>query len=146
MNDPTKPMRPPAPQSQNPKDIAARKKIPIWTFPSAGIIAGARGCAYGAFDAPNGDKQGYGPYNWRDQDISLVGYISAIMRHCMSLLDGQDLDTLSKLHHIDHVIATGGIITDARECGALLDDRPKTQREGPAPRLLLPAGYRPTST
>lgn len=113
-------------QSENPKDLTCAGKVPVDLFPPAGIIYGAMGCA-------DGDRK-YGHRNWREKDISLRNYIGAIMRHCLCILDGQDIDPQSGKPHLAHIIATGGILADATENGHLIDDRHGVY--GPAPELL----------
>ena len=112
-------------KSQNPKDIAAQDRVPLELLPSTGRIYGALGCRDGVIK--------YGPYNWREKPISLMGYTGAMERHILALRDGEDLATDSMCEHLGHLIATASIILDARECGTLIDDRPLP---GPTPRLL----------
>lgn len=101
----------------NPKDAAAADRVPMHLLPPAGLVYGAMACKDGA------DK--YGPYNWRERNISLVTYIGAMKRHLDALLDGEDNARDSKLPHLAHVLATCAILLDAQEAGALIDDRPK---------------------
>lgn len=101
--------------SQNPKDIAGSKKVPMHLLPSVGPIAGAMACRQGAIE--------YGPYNWREQPIELSGYLGAVQRHLDAVKDGQDKDPKSLGHHLGHIIATASIILDAEACGTLKDDR-----------------------
>lgn len=89
-------------------------------------IYGAQACRDGAAK--------YGPYNWREKPISLMGYTGAMERHLLAIRDGEDLAMDSLCGHLGHIIATAGILLDARECGTLIDDRP--EQKGPAPRLL----------
>jgi hypothetical protein len=110
----------------NPKDAAALTRVPMHLLPAVGTIYGAMACKDGA------DK--YGPYNWRERAISLTQYIGAMDRHLKALLDGEDCASDSKLPHLAHVIATAAILLDAKEAGALLDDRPK--RSGNAAGLI----------
>ncbi len=112
-------------ESQNPKDIAARNRVPLELLPAIGRIWGAMGCKDGAVK--------YGPYNWREKAISLMGYTGAMERHLLAIRDGEDLAQDSLCEHLGHIIATASILLDARECDMLIDDRP---RPGPAPRLL----------
>lgn len=111
----------------NPKDAAALTRVPMHLLPAVGTIYGAMACKDGA------DK--YGPYNWRERSISLTQYVGAMQRHLSALLDGEDCASDSGLPHLAHVIATAAILLDAREAGALLDDRPK--RSGKAGALIL---------
>jgi hypothetical protein len=107
-------------QSKNPKDLVARQKVNIALLPSSGIIHGAMACMDGA--------EKYDPYNWREEKISFVGYISAIQRHGLDLLDGEDCASDSLCHHLGHIIATASILIDAIENDCVIDDRPKKGR------------------
>jgi hypothetical protein len=101
----------------NPKDAAADNRVPMHLLPPVGIVYGAMACMDGALK--------YGPYNWRERAISLTKYVGAIKRHLDSLLDGEDDAVDSRLPHLAHVLATAAIMLDAKEAGALIDDRPK---------------------
>jgi len=85
--------------------------------PPAGILHTAAAMMDGAAK--------YGPYNWRDKPVPIMTYIGAAQRHIMQLLDGENYDPISKVHHAGHAAACMMIILDALECGALIDDRPK---------------------
>jgi hypothetical protein len=110
----------------NPKDAAAMARVPMHLLPPVGAIYGAMACRDGAVK--------YGSFNWRERAISLTQYIGAMQRHLLSLLDGEDCASDSKLPHLAHVIATAAILLDAQAAGALLDDRPK--RSGNAAGLI----------
>jgi len=100
----------------NPKDQAASSRVPLQLLPAITAIEGAKACKEGA--------EKYGPYNWRDEPITLMKYIGALERHIARLKDGEDLDSKSGNHHLGHIIATAGIVLDADACGTLIDDRP----------------------
>ncbi len=111
----------------NPKDKIGSKKVPLAFFPPAGAI-------YGGLAIQNGmDK--YGPYNWREEGkkIEMMTYLSAILRHVMALIDGEDIAQDSQLPHLAHIIANGGILADAIEGGFMVDNRPP---KGPASKIL----------
>jgi hypothetical protein len=110
----------------NPKDIAALSRVPLHLLPAVTRIQGAMACADGAVK--------YGPYNWREKPIALLFYLGAMERHILRMMDGEDIDPKSGLRHEAHLIATAGIILDARECGTLIDDRPA--KKGRASVLL----------
>lgn len=103
-------------QSNNPKNIAASNRIKIALLPAVGIAHGAHACMNGA------DK--YGPYNWREKEIALMEYASAIQRHIMAWIDGEDCASDSGVHHLGHVIACAAIMLDAIEFESAIDDRP----------------------
>lgn len=102
--------------SNNPKDVAARGKCPLWLVPPVAEHVEARALEYGALR--------YGPWNWRTQEIALSTYLSATLRHLSAYRDGEDVDAESGLIHLAHARATLGIILDAQAHGTLIDDRP----------------------
>lgn len=110
--------RPSARSSSNPKDLQARNRVPMWSLPAIGAVHGAQATCDGI------DK--YGPYNWREQPISLLEYIGAMERHIAALKDGewftQDNPTVT---HLGCINANTAIILDAHQCGTLIDDRPE---------------------
>jgi hypothetical protein len=66
----------------------------------------------------------YGPYNWREEGVSAVTYVSAAMRHLRDWLDGEEEAPDSGVHHLGHAVACLAIILDSIEVGNLVDDRP----------------------
>ena len=110
----------------NPKDRAAKSRVPMHLLPPIGPILGAVACGDGA--------KKYGPYNWREKPISYMEYLGAMQRHIARIIDGEDVDPDSGYPHEGNIIATATIIADARECGTLIDDRPKLK--GGAARVL----------
>lgn len=115
------------PDSANPKDVQARKKVPIGLVPPALVIGAAEALADGA--------RKYGAYNWRDIAIQYSVYIEAIERHTLALKDGEDIAADSLIHHVKHIAAGCAIILDALGHGNLIDDR----KPGPGAKLLAEA-------
>lgn len=111
--------------STNPKDLVGVKKPQLHLVPPALTIHVATAMENGA--------QKYGPYNWRSKKVRGTVYIAAAMRHLAQYLDGEEVAPDSGVHHLAHAAACLGIILDARETGALLDDRPTP---GAASRLI----------
>ncbi len=107
----------PRPDDVNPKDMAARDKVPMWSLPSIGAV-------HGAMSTGDGMRKGYKAYNWRDKPISMMEHIGAIERHIAALKDGEDYVTDGMASHLGCVISTASIILDAQQCGSLDDDRP----------------------
>ncbi len=106
----------------NPKDLAAKTRVPMHLLPSAGAVHGAMACRDGAV------VKGYGPYNWRDKPISLMEYIGAMERHIAWLKAGSWYNVDAPMvTHLGSINATSSIILDAHECGTLIDDRPKVE-------------------
>lgn len=114
-----------APESKNPKNVAAKDRVKIALFPSAGLIHGTHAIMDGAAK--------YGPYNWRDEKIALMEYASAAQRHILDWIDGENEAPDSECHHLGHAIASLAIMLDAIETGACIDDRPKP---GVAPEMF----------
>lgn len=113
------------PESANPKDILAVRKVPLGLLPGVTLI-------YGALAMKNGAAK-YGQYNWRNKKVKMTVYLDAMDRHLISLRDGEDDAGDSKVPHLAHIIACAGILADAREGGFLIDDRPPA---GPASAAL----------
>lgn len=103
----------------NPKDKIGITKQPMTVLPTAGIRLGANAAQHGA------DK--YGPYNWREFPIAYLVYLDAMLRHIYALLDREDTDPDSGVHHLGHVIAGASILADAIEHGMVKDDRPQNK-------------------
>jgi hypothetical protein len=101
----------------NPKSIFGVKKPPLALIPSSALVHCARAFKDGAIK--------YGPYNWRDKDVSAMVYLNAAERHIRQYLDGERKDIKSLVHHLGHAMACCAIILDAETCGVLIDDRPK---------------------
>lgn len=111
--------------SGNPKDACGRAKPNLALLPASALIMGAAVMQHGA------DK--YGAYNWRREQVAATVYVSAMMRHLLAFVDGQDIDEESGLPHLAHVFAGAGILMDAIACEQAVDDRPDI---GPAPELI----------
>lgn len=109
----------------NPKDQAARGKVPVNNLPSSGVIHTALAIQDGA--------NKYGPFNWRETPIEAMTYIHALQRHIQCWIDGEDIAADSGIHHFGHAAATLMILMDAMECGTLKDNRPPN---GKAAELL----------
>lgn len=100
----------------NPKTAVGVTKVPLHLVPPASIHGEAEALADGA--------EKYGPYNWREFDISASTYIAATLRHIHAWWDGENVAHDSLVHHIKHAKATLGIMLDAMTLGKLKDDRP----------------------
>lgn len=102
--------------SLNPKDKLGQKKPPMNLVPPSSI-------AYEALAMRDGAEK-YGPYNWRDSKVRSSIYVAACMRHLLAWQDGEDNAEDSGISHLAHAKACLGILIDAIECDALVDDRP----------------------
>lgn len=101
----------------NPKDAVGKTKPALRFVPPALTLHVALAMADGAGK--------YGPYNWREQPVSMTTYIEAPLRHLLALLDGENYTRDSNVHHAAAVAASMAIVLDALETGNLLDDRAK---------------------
>lgn len=120
-------------QPPNPKTLMGNLKVPnLSVVPFTGLIEEARAMQYGAYHAPRKDgSKGYGPFNWRDQDIEYMTYVEAAIRHLASAADREDVDPETgdlKVLHLGLAKATIGILIDAIAHGTVIDNRPKTSR------------------
>lgn len=101
--------------NHDPKQEAGNAKPPMWLIPPAASEQMALALKLGATK--------YGQWNWREHEVLLSTYLSAIKRHIDQILDGEDFDAESGAHHLGHVMAGCGIILDASKWGTLVDDR-----------------------
>lgn len=111
--------------SGNPKDAIGDTKPQIHLVPPAGLIYEAKVMALGASK--------YGAYNWRDSKVRRTVYLSAILRHVLRSLDGEDVDPETGVPHEASIAANAHIILDALANDVLIDDRPTS---GAAGRLI----------
>lgn len=100
----------------NPKSLVGATKVPLHLVPPSAKH-------YLALALENGAKK-YGPYNWRDADISISTYKAALERHMDAFWDGEDFAEDSGVHHVAHAMACCALILDALSIGKLKDDRP----------------------
>lgn len=109
----------------NPKDLIGSTKPDLALIPPVALV-------HQALAHKNGSDK-YGAYNWRDKKVQMMIYLSAIMRHCICIIDGEDYAEDSGILHFAHIAAGCNIVMDAQEGGNLIDDRPK---KGHAPEVL----------
>lgn len=108
------------PDGTNPKDRVGVTKPPLHLIPSSAEILEAEVMRHGAGK--------YGPFNWRDKQITASIYIAAARRHLVQWFDGEDQDTESGLSHLAHARACLGILLDAVTTEHVIDDRPTAGR------------------
>ena len=101
----------------NPKTRVGALKVPLHLVPPSAKHFLAIALANGA------DK--YGPYNWRDEKISISVYKAACERHLDAFWDGEELASDSGVHHLAHAMACLALMLDAMTIGKLNDDRPR---------------------
>lgn len=119
----------PAPSS-NPKTLMGALKVPnLSVTPFTALIRMGQALQYGAYHAPRADgTKGYGPFNWRDQDIEYMTYTEAAIRHIASAADREDVDPDTgdlQVWHLAEAMATLAILIDAIEHKKVIDNRPK---------------------
>lgn len=122
----------------NPKDKLGVLKPQLHLIPPASIIYQGLAMQFGALEKPIKQPDGtfiygYGAFNWRSKKVRYTVYLAAILRHYLRLLDGCDIDDESGYPEIGHLMASAGILADAKETGNLIDDRPP---KGAAASLL----------
>lgn len=105
-------------QGINPKDIIGATKVPLGLVPPVFIANTAMALMEGAGK--------YGPFNWRrtSSPVQMMIYLEAAMGHIQALIDGQDIDVDSGLHHVAKAAACCAIILDATACNNMIDNRP----------------------
>lgn len=106
----------------NPKDALGMKKPNLALIPSSALLHESMAMMDGDFK--------YGAYNWRDKSVLAMVYLAAAQRHIAQLIDGEDFDPKSRVHHAGHARACLGIYLDALETGNLSDNRPKSGTAG----------------
>lgn len=100
---------------ENPKDAIGSNKIPVHMFSNAAVYMGSLGKLDGALK--------YGRNNYRAAAIRYTIYLDAIKRHCDALLECENNDPDSGLHHLCHILATADVLADSYAHGTLIDDR-----------------------
>jgi hypothetical protein len=100
----------------NPKDRIAGTKLPCGLAPDTASIGLALAFLEGALK--------YGRYNWRIAGVLASVYNDAMERHRKKWWNGQNADPLTKVHHLDNLMACAAILRDAEVYGMLNDDRP----------------------
>lgn len=104
------------PPDQNPKTRYGLARAALHLVPPVALIHEAGVMEHGA------DK--YGPFNWREKDVSASVYYAAALRHLLAWYDGEDRDPDSGHPHLAHIRACMAILLDAEAAGKLKDDRP----------------------
>lgn len=103
-------------KESNPKDRAASTRLDFSVWPETAS-------AYGALAMTEGDYK-YGAYNYRVSGVRASVYISALRRHIAKWYNGEWADPHTKVPHLANALACIGVLIDAHECDALVDDRP----------------------
>lgn len=116
----------------NPKDLIAGTKIPFGLVPDTARIGLALAFLEGATK--------YGRFNWRIAGVLASVYRHAMERHMTKWWNGQDIDPVTKVHHLDNLMACCAIIRDAELYGMLKDDRPPAPDRDAMARLVDASG------
>lgn len=74
----------------------------------------------------------YGPFNWRDDPITMSTYLEALERHVKLLKEGQDRAVDTGERHLAHIMTDASILIDAEYHGTLNDDRKKNKQDSGA--------------
>lgn len=106
----------------NPKDRYGLAKVPFSLIPETTAVFLALGLKHGA--------RKYGPFNWRVEPVQGRVYLEAARRHLALLLDGEDFDRDTGIHHGAFIMSTIAIYLDAMVGGTLIDNRALPGRTG----------------
>jgi hypothetical protein len=74
--------------------------------------------------------QKYGPFNWRVEPVQGRVYLEAALRHLLLLLDGEDFDRDTGVHHGAFILSTVAIFLDSLVHGTQIDNRALPGRAG----------------
>lgn len=97
-------------------------KVPFSLIPSTALVFMAMGLKEGA--------RKYGPFNWRVEAVQGRIYLEAALRHLLLLLDGEDFDRDTGIHHGAFVLSTIAIFMDTLVAGRQIDNRALPGRSG----------------
>lgn len=118
----------------NPKDIDALNRAPLALVPLTALIDESMAFRSGAIMPERG------AYNWRDQPVEMMSYLSAALRHIAAVIDQQwwvsDAPVPETVSHLGAARACLAIIIDAREHDTLIDNRPTGGKPGAAEAML----------
>lgn len=101
--------------TDSPKNTSSDSKPQLQLIPPEAARVMAASLARGAK---------HGPWNWREHQIALMKHLGAILRHTFAIIAGEWVDAEGN-DHLGAIMATAGIIADARLHQTLTDDRPK---------------------
>jgi hypothetical protein len=65
----------------------------------------------------------YGPFNWRDDPVTMSTYLDAAISHINKFRAGQDRATDTDIHELGHAMTCLSIVIDAQAYGTITDDR-----------------------
>lgn len=99
----------------NPKTALGIRKPSDYYTPSIPYFEYSLAHMQGAFK--------YGPFNWRDDPISISTYLDAAKRHMDLFRAGQRNASDTGIHHLAHAMCCLSIIMDAEAHNSLIDDR-----------------------
>jgi hypothetical protein len=100
----------------NPKAVIGASKLPLHLWSPLAS-------AYGAVALSNGAGK-YGIANYKATPVLASVYLSALMRHYNSWLEGEEFDPVDGQPHLGGILANVAILLDSRAAGMLVDDRP----------------------
>lgn len=100
----------------NPKTRFGQSKPPLNLLPTPALLHMAEALRDGSVK--------YGALNWRTDPVSASTYYAACLRHLTQWWDREDIDPVSRVHHLGHAATNIAILLDALECKMLIDDRP----------------------
>lgn len=126
----------------NPKDALGVLKARWFSFIPLQVLIGVGLAFY------EGARK-YAKFNWRIAGVKASVYVDAAVNgHIMRWYEGEDIDDISGVHHIDKAIASLMIMRDSMLQGNFVDDRPpravnigKLLEEGEAVVAMMAAKY-----
>ncbi len=120
----------------NPKDALGTNKAPLSTLPTGPMYEVALAMLEGA--------RKYGRHNYRVMGVKASVYYDAAMGHITAWWEGEDLDSVSGLHHLAKAMASLAVVRDSEMMDNWVDDRPprypnasKLMRNHPAVANIL---------
>jgi len=101
-----------------------KKDMTLRNTPSTALFVVNKAMEHGA--------KKYGPFQWRDDTVSLQGHMDSIQRHLFAIAEGETTDPSSGMPHVAHIAAQALVILDAGMVGNLEDDRPLRALDKPS--------------
>jgi len=121
--------------NSDPKKITGELKPQLQLVPQAFLVEVALALKWG--------QTKHGPWNWRDNQVEIMTYLAAALRHIGQVIereDQDDRDSESGAHHLGCAAAGLGIVLDALKQGTLIDNRPKSNLNNHERRKPHPDG------
>ncbi len=109
-------------KATNPKDGIGSRKAPLSVLSWRVMYEVALGMLEGAIK--------YRRHNYRVYGVRASVYMDATDRHLKAFWEGEDIDPVSRLHHISKAMSSLHVLRDAMLHGNWEDDRPPKSPDG----------------